>query len=289
MEGDEMAMDDIRHRNSTDRFIRVAIIGRTNSGKSSLINRLVGYERNRVSSELNTTRDAVEIPCVYKGRKLKIIDTAGATRTRFRSDREFLGRMHYLAVNEMRFAHVCIVVFDATEGHPNKYDMSLLYQVASEGRPFILCANKWDAVLDPSATAEAIDFKIKRQMKEIKYSNAVVVSAQTGMNLTLLLDQALTLYDRWNKRVKSKELTKFWRKLEKSVIIPYHVARIGRLAQVNTRPPTFRLNLQTRDDENEFPPALQEMLKSALVEEFGFQGVPIRLIQEVKDSHPDYI
>ncbi|KAH9598523.1 GTPase Der [Trypanosoma melophagium] len=289
MHGDEAAMEEVRDRNCTDRFIRVAIVGRTNCGKSSLINRLVGFERNRAVDETNTTRDPVELPCMYKGRKLKLIDTAGLARHRYRAERDFIGRIHELSVNEIRYAHVVIVVFDATEGHPNKYDMAVLHSVAAEGRPFLLCANKWDAVLDQSATAEAIDFKIKRQVREIKYSNAVVVSAHTGLNLTLLMDQALLLYDTWNKRVCRAELTRLWRKMEKSVIIPYHVARIGRITQVNTRPPTFLLQLQTKNDANTLPKALQEMVKNTLVEEFDFSGVPIRLIQEVKDSNPDYI
>ncbi|ESL07136.1 small GTP-binding protein [Trypanosoma rangeli SC58] len=289
LQGDESAMEEIRDRNCADRFIRIALVGRTNSGKSSLINRLVGFERNRAVSEKNSTRDPVELPCMYKGRKVKLIDTAGLSRHRFRADRDFIGRIHELSVNEIRYAHVVIVVFDATEGHPNKYDMAVLHSVASEGRPFLLCANKWDAVLDQSATAEAIDFKIKRQVREVKYSNAVVVSAHTGLNLTLLLDQALSLYDTWNKRVRRAELTRFWRKMEKSVIIPYHVARVGRITQVNTRPPTFLLQLQTKKDENTLPKALQEMMKNALVEEFDFRGVPIRLVQDVKDSNPDYI
>lgn len=289
MGGDEAAMEEIRDRNCTDRFIRVAIVGRTNSGKTSLVNRLLGYERNRAADETNTTRDPIEIACTYKGKKLKLIDTAGLARQRYRTDREFLSRIHDLSLNEIRYAHVVVVVFDATEGHPNKYDMSILHKVAQEGRPFVLCANKWDAVLDQSATAEAIDFKIKRQVQEVKYSNAVVVSAHTGMNLTLLMDQVLEVYDTWNKRVRRSELTKFWRKLEKSVVIPYHVARVGRITQINTRPPTFLLQLQTKKEESQLPKALQEMMKNAIVEEFGFRGVPLRLVQEVKDSNPDYI
>lgn len=289
MQGDESSMEEIRNRNCMDRFIRIAVVGRTNAGKSSLINRLVGFERCRAEEEKNTTRDPVEISCVYKGRKIQLIDTAGLTRERFRSDREFLGRLHALSINEIRFAHVVIVVFDATEGHPNKYDMAMLHAVAAEGRPFLLCGNKWDAVLDQNATAEAIDFKIKRQVREVKYTTAVVVSAATGLNLTLLMDQAIHLYDTWNKRVRRSELTKFWRKMEKSVIIPHHVARIGRITQVSARPPTLLLQLQTKKETNLLPRALQEMVKNAVVEEFGFQGVPLRLIQQVKDSNPDYI
>lgn len=287
--GDASAMEEIRDRNIRDPYIRVAIVGCTNAGKSSLFNRLIGFERSRASEVKNTTRDPIEVACMYKGRKLKLIDTAGLTRQRFRSERAFLGRLHDLSINEIRYAHVVIVVFDATEGHPNKYNMAMLHTVAAEGRPFLLCANKWDIVLDQSATAEAIDFKIKRQVREVKYANAVVVSATTGLNLSLLLDQVLLLYDTWNKRVRGSELTKFWRKMEKSVIIPHHVARVGRVTQINVRPPTFLLQLQTKKEQNLLPKALQEMMKNALVEEFGFHGVPIRLVQHVKDSNPDYI
>lgn len=289
MEGDESAMEEIRNRNSTETPIRVAFIGRTNAGKSSLINRLVGYERVRSSDKANTTRDPVEVSCVFNGRKLKLIDTPGLTRQRYRADREFLGRLHQLAINEVRCAHVVVIVFDATEGHPNKYDMSLIHTAASEGRPFLLCGNKWDAVLDQSAAAEAIDFKVKRQVKEVKYATAVVVSAETALNLPLLLEQVLLLYDTWNKRVRQAQLTKFWRKMEKSVIIPHHVTRVGRVTQVAVRPPTFLLQLQSRKESNHLPIAVQEMMKNALVEEFGFQGVPLRLVQKAKDSHPDYI
>ncbi|CCW64091.1 unnamed protein product [Phytomonas sp. EM1] len=289
MQGDESAMEEIQERNCTDRFIRVAIVGRTNSGKTSLINRLLGFERNRAAEEANTTRDPIELPCMYKGRKLKLIDTAGLTRHRYQVDREFLSRLHELTINEIRYAHVVVVVFDATEGHPNKYDMAILHRAAEEGRPFVLCANKWDAVLDQAATAEAVDFKIKRQAREVKYGSAVVVSARDGLNLTLLLDHAVGLYDRWNRHIGRGDLTRFWRRMERSVIIPHHVSRIGRITQVNTRPPTFRLQLQTKDDGNLLPKAMQEMLKNALIEEYDFKGVPIRLIQDVRDSNPDYI
>jgi GTP-binding protein len=289
MEGDERAMEEVRERNLMDQYITIAIVGRTNSGKSSLINRLVGYERNRAADEVNTTRDPIEIPCIYRGRKVRIVDTAGAIRARFYRSREFMERLHQLTLKEIRFAHIVIVVFDATEGHPNKYDMALLHRISAEGRPFVLCANKWDAVLDPSATAEAIDFKIKRQVQEVKYASAVVVSAHSGLNLTLLLDHAMDLYEKWNKRVRGHELTKFWRRMEKAIIIPHHVSRIGRIRQVNTRPPTFLLQLQTKDDDNLLPKSLQEMIKNAIVEEFDFKGVPIRLIQQVKDMHPDYV
>lgn len=289
MEGDDAAMEEIRDRNNADRSVRIAIIGRTNSGKSSLLNRLVGFERARAADEIDTTRDSIEIPCTYKGRKLCLIDTAGMRRMKSRRDSDFHSEIHSQSMKAIRFADVVIVVFDATEGHPSNYDVRLLHSAKEEGRPFIVAANKWDAVLDPSATAEAIDFKIKRQEAEIQYATAVVCSASSGLNLTLLLDQALEHYDRWNKKIRTSDLTRFWRRFEKSVVIPTRTSRIGRLVQSKARPPTFVLQLQTRDEGERFKVAMERMVRNALTEEFGFKGVPVRIIQDFKDSHPDFI
>lgn len=289
MEGDEGAMEEVRDRNTTDRSIRIAIIGRTQSGKSSLLNRLVGFERSRAADEADTTRDAIEIPCTYKGRKLCLIDTAGFKRIKSRRYSEFHSEIYQQSMAAVRFADVVIVVFDATEGHPSNFDMSLLHMAKDEGRPFIIAANKWDAVLDPGATAEAIDFKVKRQDEEIQYTTAVVCSAASALNLTLLLDQTLEHYDRWNKKIRTSDLTRFWRRFEKSVIIPTRTSRVGRLVQSKARPPTFILQLQTKDDGERFDTSMERMVKNALTEEFNLKGVPIRLIQDFKDSHPDFI
>eukprot|EP00758_Cryptobia_borreli_P002340 Tbor_TRINITY_DN2958_c0_g1::TRINITY_DN2958_c0_g1_i1::g.1110::m.1110/K03977/engA, der; GTPase len=288
-EGDERAISEIQERNSSDSVIRVAVIGRPSSGKSSLINRLIGYERVRASDEDHTTRDPIEINCTYKGRKLCIIDTAGMMPVASRRGDNFRQSLHHSVTKAVKYSHVIICMFDATEGHPSKFDMSLLHMAAEEGRPFILYANKWDIVLDPTATAEAIDFKIKRQVREVKYSTAVVGSAQTGLNLTLLMDQVLSHYERWNKKIRSSELTKFWRRFEKSVVIPAKYTRIGRVVQSKSRPPTFVLQLQTRSPDENFRRYMIEMVKNALCEEYGLHGVPIRIIQDYKDSHPDFI
>eukprot|EP00744_Colponema_vietnamica_P023913 GILI01034757.1.p1 GENE.GILI01034757.1~~GILI01034757.1.p1 ORF type:complete len:349 (+),score=65.72 GILI01034757.1:137-1048(+) len=289
MEGDETAMEEIRDRNTADRSVRIAIVGRSNCGKSSMLNRLVGFERSRATDENDTTRDAIEIPCTYKGRRLCLIDTAGMRRVKSRRHSDFHTEVYHKSNMAIRFADVVIVVFDATEGHPSNFDMSLLHRAKEEGRPFIIAANKWDAVLDPSATAEAIDFKIKRQDAEIQYATAVVCSANSSLNLTLLLDQALEHYDRWNKKLRTSDLTRFWRRFEKSVVIPTRTSRVGRLVQTKARPPTFLLQLQTKDDGEKFTPSMVRMVRNALTEEFGFKGVPVRIIQDTKDSHPDYI
>ena len=289
LEGDERAMGDIRDRNSNERVIRVAIIGKPCSGKSSLLNRLVGYERSRASDEKNTTRDSVEINCTYKGRKLALIDTAGLMKMKNRRDNDFRNSIHRTAFMAVKYAHVVVCVFDATEGHPSNVDMKMLLTAHQEGRPSILVANKWDIVMDPTATAEAIDFKIKRQDKEAKYVTAVVCSAHTGLNLTMLLDQVVEHYDRWNTKLRNTDINKFWKRFEKSVAIPSRTSRIGRIIQSKARPPTFVLQLQSKNDEVLLARTTVEMVKNALIEEFGYKGVPIRVIQDFKDPHPDFI
>lgn len=285
--GDEEALEEVRLRNSAEMPIRIAFIGRSKSGKSSLMNRLLGFERSRTGSSGVVTRDSVEVDCTYRGKRLKLIDTAGMMRNRMREGHEFLEEINKATLRAIRYAHVCVLVFDATEGYPNRYDMALTHMCCDEGRPFVLCANKWDAVLDPSATAEAIDFKIKRQVHEVKYANAVVCSAASGLNLTLLMDHVMHIYDTWNRKVRSHELTRFWRMLEKSVVIPSNVTRVHRLVQVNTRPPAFLLKLQTRDSEETLPSHYVSLVKNALAEEFDFRGVPIRVMQEARDKFPD--
>lgn len=282
-QGSEAAYEEVRSRNNVDQFLRVAIVGRPNSGKSSLVNRLVGHDRARVSDDFETTRDALEIACEYRGTRMKIIDTAGIDRLASCRKDEFLFDMYNLSKKAIAYAHIVVICFDATEGHPDAQDMKLCHEALREGRGVVMCACKWDKVLDHMATAEAIDYQIKRQISEARFVNAVVTSAVAGTNLHLLLDQILEVYTSWNKTIRTGDANRFWRRFEKTVNIPHHVSRIGYMKQSHARPPTFVLHLQTRSEEARLSNAQQAMVRNALAEEFEFNGVPIRLIQEVKN------
>lgn len=285
--GDEDAMDEVRTRNSTDPFIRVAFVGAPNTGKSSLLNRLVGFDRSRAANVAMTTRDAIEVPCMYRGRKLRLLDTGGLLRSRYSRTSDLTRAVHNATMQAIKFAHVVVVVIDATDGHPTDMDMAMMHHSIDEGRGVVMCANKWDAVMDHLATAEAIDYKLKKQISEVRRTQAVVASAQEGTNLTLLLDQVLETYDTWSKKVSGAELTRFWRRYERSVVIPHHVSRVMRISQVGVRPPTFRLFLGTRDEEAKLNTLQLHTLRNAIAEEFDFSGVPLRFIQTVKEAHPD--
>ena len=319
--GDAAALEEVRMRNTHERAIRVAFIGRTCSGKSSLINCLLGKYRSRSrAGEYFTTRDTVETECVFRGKRFQLIDTAPSVRMRHRRERDFVAQLHNSTMRAVQFADICVIVFDAREGHPSGYDMSLAHMCIDEGRPFMFAANRWDQVIDASATAEAIDFKIKRQINEVRYSNAVVTSSLTvsrdaelspedqsarrkkqagsngqqddgppavGLNLALLMKELMVLNENWNRKLHSRDLTRFWRKLEKSVNIPMKNTRIHRIVQSHARPPTFILRLVSKDGEGTLKPVFTNLIRNALVEEFGLRGTPIRLLQENKSKHPD--
>merc|ERR1711991_1198476 len=102
-------------------------IGAPNTGKSSLLNRLVGFDRSRAADEPETTRDTLEIPCVYRGRKLRILDTAGLGTRRQKGGSDLLRNLHNATLKAIQYAHVVIVVVDATTGFPSRHDMSLMH------------------------------------------------------------------------------------------------------------------------------------------------------------------
>ena len=249
--------------------------------------RVFAHPRARVSKVPGTTRDTLEVRCVYKGTRMKLIDTAGFVRIRELRDRPFREALWKRTRSALRFASVVVVVFDASKGCPSKADLILGYRCVDEGRAVVYAANKWDTVEDGIATAEAIDYKLRRQLYEVKYCNAVAVSGVTGLNLDLLLDSVIRAYETWNRHIPASVLTRFWQRLEKTVSMPHHVTRVRRLQQINIRPPTFLLHLQTRNDRKKLPPRYENMIRNALVEEFGFRGVPLRVFQCVKDAFKD--
>ena len=287
-QGDQRAIGLVHQRNSLDRYIRVAILGLPNSGKSSLLNRIVGCKLAHESTLAYSTRDPIEIKLTYNGKKIKLVDTPGFARVKECRGNPAADMLWRSTRSVLRFSNVCMIVFDASKGCPGKGDMILAHRCIEEGKAFMFVANKWDLVNDGVSIAEAIDYKMKKQLHEVKYCSAVAVSAYSGLNLLLLLDHTLRLFEIWNKLISSGRLTQFWKRIEKSISLPRHVSRVRRLVQVNVRPPAFVIHLQTRNELKRLPYSYENMLRNHLVEEFGFHGVPLRIFQEVKDSYKDF-
>jgi len=167
--------------NDDEAPLRIAIVGRPNVGKSTLINRLIGAERLLTGPEAGLTRDAIEIRWFYKGRGIAMFDTAGLRR-----QARIAERLEHLSVADTRraiqYAEVAVVVIDASEP-PNKQDIQIAAEVWDEGRALVIAANKWDRVVDPEATLETLKDRLGISLAQAEGAAIVCLSAKTGASL----------------------------------------------------------------------------------------------------------
>jgi GTP-binding protein len=261
---------------SPDRPIQLAIVGRPNVGKSTLINRLLGEERLLTGPEAGITRDSIAVAWEYRGRALKLHDTAGLRRRARVSEKlEKLSTMDTLRA--IRFANVVILVLDATD-LMEKQDLTIARMVLDEGRALVVAANKWDLVEDKPAALQRLRDRLEFSLPQGRGLATLTLSAQTGQNLDKLLAAALEAYRVWNIRVPTAQLNRWLEAVVEAHPPPLVSGRRLKLryaTQVNTRPPTFALFASKPGD---LPDAYQRYLVHSLRERFGLPGVPIRLM-----------
>jgi GTP-binding protein len=263
-----------------DTPIRLAVVGRPNTGKSTLINRLLGEERMLTGPEAGITRDAIAVDVDWRGRRLRIHDTAGLRR---RS--RVVGKLEKLSVadalNAIRFAEVVIVLVDA-QALFEEQDIRITDLVEREGRAVVIGVNKVDLVeREPGARArlrEAAD----RALPQIKGVPVVALSARTGEGIEVLMTAVIEAHAVWNRRVPTAALNRFL--AEATAAHPPPAAkgrrlRLDYLTQPKTRPPTFVL-FSSR--ARELPETYRRYLINALREVFTLPGTPIRLTLRAK-------
>jgi GTP-binding protein len=256
--------------------IQLAVVGRPNVGKSTLINRLIGEERLLTGPEAGITRDAIAVEWQHRGRRLRLIDTAGLRR---RSKVE--SRVERLSTAETRhaieFAHVVILVLDATQPL-EKQDLTIGRMIIEEGRALVIALNKWDQVEKPRETLADLRDRVESSLHQAHGVALVPVSALLGERLNKLIDAALATYAVWNKRIPTAELNRW---LEEAVEIHTPPLVVGRrlklryMTQVNVRPPTFALFTSKPVD---LPEAYSRYLVNGMRQVFDLPGVPIRLM-----------
>lgn len=258
------------------RPVRLAIVGRPNVGKSTLINRLLGTERLLTGPEAGVTRDSISIPWTWKGTPLILTDTAGLRRRgKVEDDLEKMAGAD--ARHTIDFAEIVIVVLDA-QVPMERQDISIAARVIEEGRGLILALNKWDAVQNPRATLADIKDKMAASLQQVKGLPLIPISGKTGAGLDKLMTTALEIYKLWNKRVPTHKMNDFLRKMTEAHPTP--VARNGRripmkyITQVNARPPTFVIFSSNPDA---LPESYLRYLSNGLRSQFGLDGVPIRI------------
>jgi GTP-binding protein len=262
--------------------IRVALIGRPNVGKSTLVNRLLGDERMLTSPEPGTTRDAISTPFQWQGRRFRLIDTAGL-RKRARIDDELEKMSAGDSIRNIREAHVCVLVLDATMMLENQ-DLQIARLAAEEGRAIVVCANKWDLIDDPQAALKKLRDRMEISMPQIKGVVFVTVSALQGRKMDTLMEAIVTMHERWNADLPTPKLNRWLEGVVQSHPPPIVQGRRPRprfMRQVGMRPPTFAI---FGNKLVSLPDDYQRYLVNSLRETFGLQGVVVRLQMRASDN-----
>jgi GTP-binding protein len=247
------------------RPIKVAIIGRPNVGKSTLLNALVGEERAIVSPVAGTTRDAVDQSLVHAGVEYVFVDTAGIRRkgkTKLMAEKLSV----VMARRHIRMANVVLLVLDATE-KVAALDATIAGYADDEGRAVILCVNKWDAAGDKGK--RKFTEEIRDELKFLAYAPIAFVSAKTGAGVDRLFGMISAAYEAASKRVTTGELNRFVEMLDFDRDI-----KIYYMTQGSVRPPTF---VVFTDKAKDLHFSTERFLTNQLRKRFGFEGTPIRI------------
>ena len=260
--------------------IRIAIVGRPNTGKSTLINRLLGEERLLTGPEAGITRDAIAVDLAWQGKQFRIHDTAGMRR-RSRIEEKLEKLSVGDTLNAIRFAEVVIVLIDA-QAPFEEQDTRIADLVEREGRAVVIAINKWDTVEAEAGALSRLRASVDRLLPQIKGVPVVVLSAKTGNGLDKLMEAVMKAYAVWNRRVPTAALNRFLGQAISANPPPAISGRKFRLdyiTQPKARPPSFVLFCARAE---KLPETYRRYLINGLRENFALPGTPIRLTLRAK-------
>ncbi len=255
--------------------LQMVVIGRPNVGKSTLVNRLIGEERLLTGPEAGITRDSIALDWDYRGKPIRLIDTAGLRRRGKITDG--LERLAGADTRRaLRFAHVAVLLVDATQAL-ERQDLAIAESVIEEGRALVLAVNKWDLVDDPTRVMAEIKRRVEQALPRVRGLPVVTLSAKTGRGIARLLPAVVQLYEAWNRRIPTAQLNRFLNDAVEQHPPPAPQGRRIRLkymTQVKSRPPTFAIFANQADA---LPESYLRYLENGLREVFKLQGPPLRL------------
>jgi len=259
-----------------DRPLQLAIIGRPNTGKSTLINRLLGEDRLLTGPDPGVTRDAIAVDWEYNGRKICLIDTAGV-----RKRAKITDAVEKLSVGEtfeaVKMAEVVVLVVDA-EAVLDNQELLLARHVIDEGRALVIAVNKWDAIKEKRRALETLEERLRDSLAQVKNVPTVTISGKTGLRIDQLMDAVFKVHEIWNTHIATAPLNRWLASATAAHPPPLstHKMRIKLryMTQAKTRPPTF-IMFSTRPGD--LPEAYMRYLANGIRDTFGLDGVPIRI------------
>jgi GTP-binding protein len=263
------------HEEAADHPLHIAIVGRPNAGKSTLVNRMLGEERMITGPEAGITRDSISLEWEWDGRPVRLVDTAGLRKRAKVED-----KLEKLSAADTRraidYAEVVVLLLDATRGLESQ-DLKIADQVIEEGRALIIALNKWDVADNASALFNGVKAALDEGLAQLRDVPLLTVSAKTGKGIDTILKVAFELRDAWSKRISTGELNRWFESAIDANPPPAPKGKRIKLryvTQVKTRPPTFVV-FGNRTDE--LPESYRRYLVNALRRDLKLGAVPLRL------------
>ena len=268
-----------------DRPLRIAVVGRPNAGKSTLINRLIGEERLLTGPEAGITRDSIGVEWTWHGRKVKLFDTAGM-RKRSKVDDKLEKLSVADGLRAVRFAEVVILLLDATIPF-EKQDLAILGVIEREGRAVIIVLNKWDQVANGQALLKRLADEAEHTLSNLRGVTVLPVSGLNGQGLDKMMQACFDAAEVWSRRVPTGKLNRWLEAMTEAHPPPAVSGRrikIRYMTQPKSRPPYFAIFGNQLD---QLPDSYHRYLITGLRESFDLPGTPIRLSMRNSDNPYD--